>query len=85
MCVAFRLLIFTAAAAVMLGQTPTPRKEFDVVSVKPSAPDEHNSFMFQSLPGGTIRLVSVPLRMMIMEAYGAKAFQISGSNSAMPR
>jgi uncharacterized protein (TIGR03435 family) len=78
MCVAFRSLIFSAAAAAMLGQAPATRKEFDIVSVKPSAPDEHNSFMFQSLPGGAIRMVGVPLRMMIMEAYEVKAFQISG-------
>jgi len=66
-----RPLIFLAAA--LSAQT-----QFEVASVKPSAPDEHNSFMFQSLPGGTIRMAGVPLRMMIMEAYGIKAFQLSG-------
>jgi uncharacterized protein (TIGR03435 family) len=73
-----RCLILAAVVTGLLAQTPAVRKEFDVVSVKPSAPDEHNSFMFQSLPGGTIRMAGVPLRMMIMEAYGVKAFQISG-------
>jgi uncharacterized protein (TIGR03435 family) len=78
MFVPFRSLILLAAAAAALGQPSNVHKEFDVVSVKPSAPDEHNSFAFQSLPGGTIRMLGVPLRMMIMEAYGVKAFQISG-------
>jgi uncharacterized protein (TIGR03435 family) len=72
-----RFLILAAAVTGLLAQSPAP-KAFDVVSVKPSAPDEHNSFMFQSLPGGTIRMAGVPLRMMIMEAYGVKAFQMSG-------
>jgi uncharacterized protein (TIGR03435 family) len=71
-----RCLIFTATLA--LAQSPAERKAFDVVSVKPSAPDDHNSFMFQNLPGGSIRLVRVPLRMIIMQAYGVGAFQISG-------
>jgi uncharacterized protein (TIGR03435 family) len=75
---AFRSLIFAAALAVASGQAPAVRKEFDVVSVKPSAPDEHNSFMFQSLAGGTLRLVGIPLRMLIMRAYDVKAFQIAG-------
>jgi len=54
------------------------QSQFDVVSVKPSAPDEHNSFMMQNLPGGTLRMVGVPLRMLIMQAYDVKVFQISG-------
>lgn len=75
--VALRSLIFFAALALQ-GQSPGVGKEFDVISLKSSTPDEHNSFAFQSLPGGTIRMLGLPLRMMIMEAYGVKAFQISG-------
>jgi len=67
------LALITAA----LGQSPGD-KRFDIVSVKPSAPDTHNSFMFRSLPGGAIRIAGEPLRMMIMDAYGVKAFQVSG-------
>jgi uncharacterized protein (TIGR03435 family) len=73
-----RCLIFIATLTVALAQAPAVRKEFDVVSVKPSTPDEHNSFMTQRLPGGSLRLIGVPLRMMIMRAYDVKAFQISG-------
>ncbi len=54
------------------------QSQFDVVSVKPSAPDEHNSFMMRNLPGGTVRFAGMPLRMLIMSAYDVKAFQISG-------
>jgi len=75
---ALRCVLINPALTVAQAQSPNPKKEFDVVSVKPSPPDEHNSFMFQTLPGGTIRMAGVPLRMMIMEAYGVKAFQLSG-------
>jgi hypothetical protein len=59
-----RCLILAAAVTGLLAQSPAP-KAFDVVSVKPSAPDEHNSFMFQNLPGGSLRLAGVPLRMLM--------------------
>lgn len=54
------------------------QSQFDVVSVKPSAPDEHNRFMMQNQPGGAFRLAGVPLRMLIMQAYDVKVFQLSG-------
>jgi uncharacterized protein (TIGR03435 family) len=53
------------------------QSQFDVVSVKPSAPDEHNSFMFRPQPGG-LRAAGIPLKMLIMESYDLKAFQVSG-------
>ena len=73
-----RWLTFAASVIGLLAQSPPAREEFDVVSVKPSAPDDHNSFMFQNLEGGTVRMVGVPLRMLIMQSFGVKAFQISG-------
>jgi uncharacterized protein (TIGR03435 family) len=73
-----RCLILIAALTAALAQSPTSSKAFDVVSIKPSAPDEHNSFMAQRLPGGSLRLIGAPLRMMIMRAYDVKAFQLSG-------
>jgi bla regulator protein blaR1 len=56
------------------------QSQFDVVSVKPSAPDEHNSFMFRPQPGG-LRAAGIPLKMLIMESYDLKAFQVSGGPS----
>jgi uncharacterized protein (TIGR03435 family) len=69
-----RFLMLALAMTGLLGQSP---KEFDVVSVKPSAPDEHNSFMFRRQSGG-LRALGMPLRMMIMQAYDVKSFQILG-------
>jgi bla regulator protein blaR1 len=71
-----RWLIFAVVVTGVVAQSPAP-KTFDVVSVKPSAPDEHNSFMFRPQPGG-IRVLGVPLKMLIMESYDVKAFQVSG-------
>jgi hypothetical protein len=71
-------LILVAALTDTLAQSPNSGRAFDVVSIKPSAPDEHNSFMAQRLPGGSLRLIGAPLRMMIMRAYDVKAFQLSG-------
>jgi uncharacterized protein (TIGR03435 family) len=73
-----RYLIFAAILARGLAQSSQASKEFDVASVKPSAPDEHNRARMQILPGGGIRLLGVPLRMLIMQAYDVKVFQISG-------
>ena len=70
-----RLLILLAAIAVAPGQSSS---QFDIVSIKPSAPDAHNNFMIRSFPGGTLRMAGVPLRMMIMDAYRVKVFQVSG-------
>src|ERR1700733_8629376 len=63
-------------ATGLLAQSPAP-KAFDVVSVKPSAPDDRNGLMMQTQPRG-IRLTGVPLRMVVMLAYDVKAFQVSG-------
>ena len=72
-----RCLILAAAVTGLLAQSPVAHREFDVVSVKPSAPDEHNSFMFRPQPGG-LRAAGIPLKMLIMESYDVKAFQVSG-------
>jgi uncharacterized protein (TIGR03435 family) len=74
----FPRVILVAALCLPLVHPQGLKREFDVVSVKPSAPEEHNSFMLQALPGGTVRMLGMPLRMMIMQAYGVKAFQLSG-------
>jgi bla regulator protein blaR1 len=76
LCMRFVILAVTLTG--LRAQSPADRKEFDVVSVKPSAPDEHNSFMMRNLPGGSLRIAGVPLRMLIMQAYDVKALQIAG-------
>ena len=73
-----RHLLLVAFLAVRVGQAQTARSVFDVVSVKPSAPDRFNSFAIRTAPGGRVQLLGAPLRMILMEAYDIRAFQIVG-------
>ena len=55
--------------------------KFDVATIKPSAVD-NGDFAVHNLPeGGTLIRTGVTLKMLIMEAYDVKAFQISGGPS----
>jgi uncharacterized protein (TIGR03435 family) len=71
-CAAF-FALFGRAFAQPASVSKAP--EFDVVSIKPSAPDENNRFMSRREPDG-IRNEGTPLKMLIMWAYGVKAFQV---------
>ena len=52
-------------------------KAFEVASVKPcSANDER--FAYRRLPGGGLYATGVTLKLLMVEAYGVKPFQISG-------
>jgi bla regulator protein blaR1 len=70
-------LIFGAVVIAALGQSPPPPKEFDVATVKPNSAND-NRFMIRPLPGGGLSISGVPLKMLIMEAYDVRAFQLSG-------
>jgi hypothetical protein len=73
---AFRLVL-SAALISALGPAQTPPKEFDVATIKPNAAND-NRFMIRPLPGGGLTITGVPLRMLIMEAYDVRAFQVTG-------
>jgi bla regulator protein blaR1 len=66
-----------AAAASGIAQSPEAPTRFDVVSIKPSAVTNGN-FAYRPLPGGGLSCMAVTLKMLIMESYGVKAFQVSG-------
>src|SRR5262249_55516078 len=68
--------ILLATSVVLLGQSP--RDEFEVASVKPSAPERFNSFSIRYDPGGRAQFLGVPLQMLLMQAYDLRAFQIVG-------
>jgi bla regulator protein blaR1 len=61
-------------AGVLMGQEPL---KFEVASIKPSAGDDHRR-MLQIQPGGGMRTVGTPLKMLITFAYDVRDFQISG-------
>jgi uncharacterized protein (TIGR03435 family) len=76
------LVAFTSCAA--LAQTAENSPAFEVASVKPAAPITGNTIrvMMRGGPGssdpGQITYTNVPLKSVLMNAYGVKDFQISG-------
>ena len=73
------LTVATGLACALAMAQPEP-KAFDVATIKPSAIND-NRFMYRGLPGGTLAAVGMPLKMLIMQAYDVKAFQVSGGPS----
>ena len=69
-------VLFLAAAAVGQSQPALP-STFAVASIKPTAAND-DSFAYRGLPGGELIATGVTLKLLIMEAYGVRAFQVSG-------
>lgn len=65
-----------AAAFAVLASSSAPLT-FEVASIKPSAPDARG-IMFQSLPGGGVRVTGFTLKMLLAMAYDVRDFQIAG-------
>lgn len=55
-------------------------KQFDVISVKPSAGDMHQVF-FRLQPGGGLQISGMNLKQLIAIAYDVREFQITGGPS----
>ncbi len=72
------LFFFTAAFAQ---QAPSPRPVFEVASIRPADPNGRGQF--QLLPGGTVIMRSVTLRLLIQQSYDVRDFQISGGPAWM--
>src|SRR5215475_3889083 len=68
------LLILTALCAA--AQTE-PRQQFEVASVKPSAPGGRGMFI-RSQPGGRLNITNMTLKEMIVFAWRIHPFQVSG-------
>jgi uncharacterized protein (TIGR03435 family) len=51
--------------------------QFEVASIKPSAPDQRGMRIGNS-PGGTLNISNLPLKELIMFAWSVQPFQISG-------
>jgi uncharacterized protein (TIGR03435 family) len=66
--------VLLSVVGSLTGQGDLP-KTFDVVSVKPCSKDER--YFYRRLPGGGLS-ASVPLKVLLVEAYGVQPFQFSG-------
>lgn len=75
-----RALLILTIAASGIAQSPEPPTHFDVVSIKLDAKND-GTFGIRNLPGGRLTCTGVTLKMLIMQAYDVKAFQVSGGPS----
>jgi len=73
-----RVLIAILGAAAIQAQTPAPRPEFEVASIKPSNPNAQGSSMGMRTPG-TLSGENVTLKLLIQQAYGVRPFQVIGA------
>lgn len=71
-----RSCLLTLLPLALSAQQPA----FDVASIKPNASGDHR-IMFRMAPGGAFNVTGANLRMLIMQAYDVKDFQITGGPS----
>jgi bla regulator protein blaR1 len=72
---ALALAAFLATAAA--GQNQPAPSAFTVASIRPTAVND-DGFSYRGLPGGELIATGVTLKLLIMEAYGVRAYQVSG-------
>jgi uncharacterized protein (TIGR03435 family) len=72
-----KTLMMLAVAIALLHAQPAARPEFEVASLKPSAPDAPKSFI-KTLPGGGLQAGNIPLKRLIATAYSVTDYQIFG-------
>jgi uncharacterized protein (TIGR03435 family) len=65
------------AVPIFVGVVHAQPVAFEVASIKPADPNESNSNV-RPLPGGGLRAVNVPLRMLIRVAYNLRDDQVAG-------
>src|SRR4051812_21070357 len=61
-------------SATLLAQTPS----FEVASIKPNTAAVVRGMIVETFPGGRLTAEYSPVRFLIQQAYGVKAFQIFG-------
>jgi bla regulator protein BlaR1 len=74
--------VFIFASWIACGQTTESNLQFEVASVKSSAPGTEGG-RIQFLPGGTFRATNVPLIYLLEEIYQIRRFQIVGDRRWM--
>ncbi len=72
-----RMLMVAAGCLTLKAQAP---QEFEVASIKPSAPSPMGMMRVgvEMLPGGRVSMTGVTVKFMIQQAYGVRDFQIAG-------
>ncbi len=75
-----QILAMAAGAIALRGQT---KMQFEVASIKPSAPEPMGRFRvgISMAPGGRLTTTGTTAKMLIQQAYGVRDFQIVGGPS----
>lgn len=78
------MLRAAAVAGLLLSRWPAPcqspsRPDFEVVSIKPAAPDARGTYF--NMPGGILTIKNMPVKEMIVIAWRVQPFQITGGPS----
>ena len=74
-----RILLICACAGLRVeAQAPAPPKQFEVASIRPAAPGAPGGGAYLLMPGGTFVGRNLPVKRLVMEAYGISDFQITG-------
>ena len=71
------LAVIGVLGAVLAAQTASTPVSFEVATVKPASGDDHR-ISIQYQPGGGLRTLGTPLRILIMQAYDVRRYQVSG-------
>jgi uncharacterized protein (TIGR03435 family) len=66
-----------AASRLLFGQAALTGPAFEVASVRPVAPDAPQGADYRTSPG-RLTMTNLTLKIILMEAYGVKAFQLTG-------
>jgi uncharacterized protein (TIGR03435 family) len=69
--------VMLAFSALASAQTPAPRPEFEVASIKPNT-SGNNMISMRPPVGGRFTATNVRLKMLVELAYNVKSFEISG-------
>ena len=75
-----RSAVLLVLADFLLAQTPQPKLAYEVASIKGNADSSSTRWGFQTETGGRIRATNVPLRILIVIAYGASANSTMGQD-----
>jgi uncharacterized protein (TIGR03435 family) len=71
------LAVAAILGVVVTGQNVPSPLTFEVSTVKPASGDDHH-IMLQMQPGGGLRTMGTPVKMLIMQAYDVRRYQITG-------
>jgi uncharacterized protein (TIGR03435 family) len=71
--------LLALSSAAVFGQTPPAHQEFEVASVRPSAPaGQEKVALGLHIDGSHVRISSFSLRDLVVRAYNVKSAQVSG-------